>query len=100
MYLFKLSYSVSVTTICLFIINSPCLGIILIENYLPNISTVFEQYKVLCYFHSGILFRYSTDMIGIYVTFSYIIFSVVFPTSALSELELKVKYGKGKMVIL
>ena len=39
-------------------------------------------------------------MIGIYVTFSYLMFTFVFPTSALSELELKVKYGKGKMVLL
>ena len=35
-------------------------------------------------------------MFAIYLTFSYIMFSAVFPTSALSELELKVKYGEGK----
>ena len=42
------------------------------------------------------MFGYSTEMFAIWLTFSYIMFSAVFPTSALSEVELKVKYGKGK----
>ena len=57
---------------------------------------IFEQYKILFYIYSDILFRYSTNMFAIYLTFSYIMFSAVFPTSALSELELKVKYAEGK----
>ena len=35
-------------------------------------------------------------MSALYLIFSYIMFSAVIPTSALLELELKVKYGKGK----